>query len=105
MKVFDIFYLLFEQDLPFLAVIHYRTKGDGPSPTLGNWVLDLLTNRPQTVGIHSSSITVSTGVPQGCMSRPLLFTLLTYSCSARHCCCRVVEQCEEPPTRLTKWTT
>ncbi len=64
------------------------------SPTLGNWVLDFLTNRPQTVRIHntiSSSITLSTGSPQGCVLSPLLFTLLTYDCSARHPSCHIVK--------------
>ncbi len=66
----------------------------GLSPTLGNWVLDFLTNRPQTVRIHntiSSSITLSTGSPQGCVLSPLLFTLLTYDCSARHPSCHIVK--------------
>jgi len=45
----------------------------GLSPTLGNWVLDFLINIPQTVRIHitiSSSITLSTGSPQGCVLSP-----------------------------------
>ncbi len=66
----------------------------GLRPTLGNWVLDFLTNRPQTVRIHntiSSSITLSTGSPQGCVLSPLVFTLLTYDCSARHPSCHIVK--------------
>ncbi len=66
----------------------------GMRPSLGNWVLDFLTNRPQTVRIHntiSSSITLSTGSPQGCVLSPLLFTLLTYDCSARHPSCHIVK--------------
>ncbi|KAI3351327.1 hypothetical protein L3Q82_005622 [Scortum barcoo] len=41
--------------------------------------LDFLTDRPQSVRIHdasSSSISLSTGSPQGCVLSPLLFTLL-----------------------------
>ncbi|KAI3352293.1 hypothetical protein L3Q82_005272 [Scortum barcoo] len=52
----------------------------GLSLTLCNWVLDFLTDRPQSVRIHdvsSSSITLSTSSPQGCVLSPLLFTLLT----------------------------
>ncbi len=66
----------------------------GLRPTMGNWVLDFLTNRPQTVRIHntiSSSITLSTGSPQGCVLSPLLFTLLTSDCSARHPSCHIVK--------------
>ncbi len=47
---------------------------------LCNWVLDFLMNRPQTVKIHevsSSPITLNTGLPQGCVLSPLLYTLLT----------------------------
>ncbi len=55
------------------------------SPALCNWVLDFLTNRRQTVRIHSitsSPIILNTGCPQGCVLSPLLYSLLTYDCSA-----------------------
>ena len=51
------------------------------SAPLCNWLLDFLTNRPQTVrvGQNSSEITImNTGVPQGCVLSPLLFTLMTH---------------------------
>ncbi|KAI3375612.1 hypothetical protein L3Q82_003934 [Scortum barcoo] len=66
----------------------------GLSFTLCNWVLDFLTDRPQSVRIHdvsSSSISLSTGSPQGCVLSPLLFTLLTYDCSAIHPSCLIVK--------------
>ncbi|KAF7643373.1 hypothetical protein LDENG_00240390, partial [Lucifuga dentata] len=56
----------------------------GLKPSLCNWVLDFLTNRPQSVKIHgvsSSTITLNTGSPQGCVLSPLLYMLLTYDCS------------------------
>ncbi|KAF7648955.1 hypothetical protein LDENG_00149680, partial [Lucifuga dentata] len=59
----------------------------GLKPSLCNWVLDFLTNRPQSVKIHgvsSSTITLNTGSPQGCVLSPLLYMLLTYDCSARY---------------------
>ncbi|KAK3557255.1 hypothetical protein QTP70_026081, partial [Hemibagrus guttatus] len=43
--------------------------------------------RPQSVRIAnslSSTTTLSTGAPQGCVLSPLLFTLLTHDCAAMH---------------------
>ena len=58
----------------------------GINTQLCNWLLDFLTNRPQTVrvGKNSSETTImNTGVPQGCVLSPLLFTLMTHDCCAR----------------------
>ncbi|KAI4871589.1 hypothetical protein NFI96_021134, partial [Prochilodus magdalenae] len=66
----------------------------GLHSSLCNWVLDFLTNRPQSVRIHnlSSCTTIlSTVSPQGCVLSPLLFTLLTYDCSPIHPGCRIVK--------------
>ncbi|KAK2898124.1 hypothetical protein Q8A73_014504 [Channa argus] len=55
--------------------------------SLCNWILDFLTGRPQSVRIGnniSSTTTLSTGAPQGCVLSPLLFTLLTHDCVAKH---------------------
>ncbi len=54
--------------------------------SLCNWILDFLTGRPQTVRVGhntSSTTTLSTGAPQGCVLSPLLFTLLTHDCTAK----------------------
>ncbi|KAF0025100.1 hypothetical protein F2P81_021981 [Scophthalmus maximus] len=59
----------------------------GISTPLCNWLLDFLTDRPQTVrvGKNSSETTImNTGVPQGCVLSPLLFTLMTHDCCAKH---------------------
>lgn len=59
----------------------------GTKPSLCNRLLDLLTNRPQTVKIHdaaSASITLNTGSPQRSVPSPLLYTLITYDRSAAH---------------------
>ncbi|KAI4876536.1 hypothetical protein NFI96_002224 [Prochilodus magdalenae] len=64
----------------------------GLCSSLCNWVLDFLTNRPQSVRIHnltSSTTILSTGSPQGCVLSPLLFTLLTYDCSPIHPGCLI----------------
>ncbi len=57
------------------------------STTLCNWILDFLTNRPQSVRIgslSSSTLVLNTGAPQGCVLSPLLFTLYTQDCNSRH---------------------
>ncbi len=59
----------------------------GLNTSLCNWLLDFLTGRPQAVrvGINTSStITLNTGAPQGCVLSPLLFTLLTHVCTPSH---------------------
>ncbi|KAI4900497.1 hypothetical protein NFI96_007889, partial [Prochilodus magdalenae] len=59
----------------------------GLNTSLCNWVLDFLTDRPQSVKIGnniSSTTTLSTGAPQGCVLSPLLFTLLNHDCAAKH---------------------
>ncbi len=58
----------------------------GLNNSLFNWILDFLTGRPQSVRVGhntSSTTTLSTGAPQGCVLRPLLFTLLTHDCTAK----------------------
>ncbi|KAM3873452.1 C-C chemokine receptor type 5-like [Diretmus argenteus] len=59
----------------------------GIDPSLCNWVLDFLTNRPQSVRLDnhtSSTLTLNTGVPQGCVLSPLLYSLFTYDCRPVH---------------------
>ncbi len=58
----------------------------GLNISLCNWILDFLTGRPQSVRVGhntSSTTTLSTGAPQGCVLSPLLFTLLTHDCTAK----------------------
>ncbi len=57
----------------------------GLNSTLCNWMVDFLTNRTQCVRIggHTSSILfINTGVPQGCVLSPLLYTPFTHDCCA-----------------------
>ncbi|KAK3510440.1 hypothetical protein QTP70_006852, partial [Hemibagrus guttatus] len=55
---------------------------------------DFLTGRPQSVRIGnstSSTTTLSTGAPQGCVLSPLLFTLLTHDCAGMHSCNHILK--------------
>ena len=52
------------------------------------WILDYITNRPQTVrlasGLTSDLVHTDTGGPQGTCLSPLLFTLYTADCRSTH---------------------
>ncbi|KAK1803991.1 hypothetical protein P4O66_003927 [Electrophorus voltai] len=57
----------------------------GLHPSLGDWISNFLTDRPQSVRLGncaSSTLTLSTGAPQGCVLSPLLYSLYTYDCTA-----------------------
>ena len=59
----------------------------GVNTSLCNWLLDFLTGRPQAVRVGSttsSTITLNTGAPQGCVLSPILFILLTHDCTPKH---------------------
>ncbi|KAK3561235.1 hypothetical protein QTP86_030585, partial [Hemibagrus guttatus] len=51
--------------------------------SLRNWIMDFLTDRPQHVRsghICSTTITLNTGIPQGCVLSPFLYSLFTHDC-------------------------
>ncbi len=59
----------------------------GLTPSICNWLLDFFTNRSQSVRLDmytSSTLTLSTGVPQGCVLSPLLYALFTHDYQATH---------------------
>ncbi|KAK3538472.1 hypothetical protein QTP86_003685 [Hemibagrus guttatus] len=65
---------------PWMTAEHLIEKLNllGLNTSLCNWILDFLTGRLQSVRIgnsFSSTNTLSTGAPQGCVLSPLLFTL------------------------------
>ncbi|KAF0029535.1 hypothetical protein F2P81_018640 [Scophthalmus maximus] len=57
----------------------------GISNPLCNWFMDVLTNRPQAVkvgSLSSSTVTLNTGVTQGCvLGGPLLYSLFSHDCA------------------------
>uniref|UniRef100_A0A3P8WVL5 Peptidase M12B domain-containing protein n=1 Tax=Cynoglossus semilaevis TaxID=244447 RepID=A0A3P8WVL5_CYNSE len=65
---------------PFLQTLQLNTS-------LCLWIKDFLSNRPQRVRMGattSSNIILNTGVPQGCVLSPVLYTLYTHDCIATH---------------------
>ncbi|KAI3372164.1 hypothetical protein L3Q82_007017 [Scortum barcoo] len=54
---------------------------------LCDWILNFLTGRPQAVRMGSttsSTLTLNTGAPQGCVLSPLLYSLFTHDCVTTH---------------------
>jgi len=59
----------------------------GLNPSMCAWILDFLTARPQVVraGGHTlHPLVLNTGVPQGCVLSPFLYSLYTHDCVSRH---------------------
>ncbi|KAK1803853.1 hypothetical protein P4O66_003799 [Electrophorus voltai] len=57
----------------------------GLHPSLCDWISNFLTDRPQSVRVGncvSSTLTLNTGAPQGCVLSPLLYSLYTYDCTS-----------------------
>ncbi|KAM9433306.1 lipid droplet-associated hydrolase isoform 2-T2 [Salvelinus alpinus] len=76
---------VFNTIVPSQLINKLRTLGLNTS--LCNWILDFQTGRPQVVSVgHTTSVTLilSTGAPQGCVLSPLLYSLFTHDCTARH---------------------
>ena len=59
----------------------------GLNAALWNWVLNILTGRPQVVKVGnniSTKLIFNTGAPQECVLSPLLYSLFTHDCVAMH---------------------
>ena len=63
------------------------TTAQRSNTSLCNWILDFLTGCTQVVRVGSNTsatLILNTGAPQGCVLSPLLYSLFTHDCMARH---------------------
>ncbi|KAK1802734.1 hypothetical protein P4O66_021276, partial [Electrophorus voltai] len=68
-----------------LSLLTTKLGDLGLHSSLCDWISNFLTDRPQSVKVGncvSSTFTLSTGAPQGCVLSPLLYSLYTYDCTA-----------------------
>lgn len=75
----------FNAIIPHKLVTKLSNLGLGSS--LCTWVLDFLRNRPQRfrIGPYTlSTLSLSTGTPQGCVLSPFLYSLFTHNCTPIH---------------------
>ncbi|KAK1792591.1 hypothetical protein P4O66_012526 [Electrophorus voltai] len=73
----------FNTIIPSLLTTKFEDLGLHTS--LCEWISNFLTDRPQSVRVGncaSSTLTLSSGAPQGCVLSPLLYSLYTYNCTA-----------------------
>ena len=64
-----------------------KLRSLGLNTSLCNWILDFLTGRPQVVRVGnntSATLILNTGAPRRCGLSPLLYSLFTHDCTARH---------------------
>ena len=68
-----------------------------------NWILDFLTGSPQVVRVGnntSATLILNTGAPQGCVLIPLLYSLFTHDCMARHDSNTIIKFADDNSGRL-----
>ena len=73
----------FNTIVPTKLITKLRTLGLNTSL----WILDFLTGRPQVVRVGnntSATLILNTRAPQGCVLTPLLYSLFTHNCVAKH---------------------
>ena len=77
--------LVFNTIVPSKLITKLRILGLNTS--LCNWILYFLTGHSQVARVGSNTsatLILNTGAPQGCVLSPLLYSLFTHDCMARH---------------------
>jgi hypothetical protein len=75
----------FNTTVPTKLITKLRTLGLNTS--LCNWIMAFLTGLPQVVRVGnntSATLIDNIGAPQGCVLSPLLYSLFTHDCVAKH---------------------
>ena len=86
----------FNTILPSKCIV--KLEALGLNPTLCNWVLDFLKGRPQVgkVGnITSTPLMLNSGAPQGWLFSPLLYSLFTHDCVAKHASNSIIKSADD----------
>jgi hypothetical protein len=76
---------VFNTIVPTKLITKLRTHGLNTS--LCNWILVFLTGHPQVVRVGnnaSATLILNAGFPLGCILSPLLYSLFTHDCVAKH---------------------
>lgn len=71
----------------FFSILVSKIINLGPGTSICSWIFIFLTDRLQvvtTVSHMSSLLILKTGTPQGYLLSPLLFSLFTHDCAAKH---------------------
>ena len=75
-----------QRSTPTPSKLSTKVRTLGINTSLCNWIVDFLMGCPQVVrvGNTSSTLILITGAPQECVLSPLLYSMFTQYCMARH---------------------
>ena len=79
--------LFIDYSSAFNTIVPSKLEALGLNPALCNCVLDFIMGHPEVVKVGnntSTSLILNTGAPQGCVPSPLLHSLFTHDCVAKH---------------------
>ena len=79
-KTIGVIYIDFQKafDCVNHEILSYKLRASGLSGTLYDWIIDYLSNRKQFVkvnGVSSNLMAIDTGVPQGSLLGPRLYSI------------------------------
>ena len=86
-KTIGVIYIDFQKafDCVNHEILSYKLRAAGLSSTLYDWIIDYLSNRKQFVkvnGVSSNLMDIDTGVPQGSLLGPRLYSIYSNNLSS-----------------------